>query len=143
VVVDLRFFSSGAIIGPREPILDIVPDQADLIVEAKIRADDATRVVVGQKSTVHLNSSLQREKIVLDARVSYISADQTLDRQTGASTFTVQLAVSPSSESLSNGAVKLSSGQPVDVFISGKPRSLIQYLLEPLSAGLDKGMRER
>lgn len=142
VVVDLRFFAPGAVIGPREPILDIVPDQASLIVEAKVRADDAPHIAIGQRSSVRLQSAKQRESHSLDAKVIYVAADQTTDRQNGQSFFVIQLGIDATSLK-DAGNPKLSSGIPVEVFVEIAPRNLIQYLFEPLTAGFRRGMRER
>jgi HlyD family type I secretion membrane fusion protein len=141
-VVDLKFFAAGAVIGPREPILDIVPDQANLVVEAKVRSEDVSHISVGQSSNVRLQAAKQRESLSLDAKVTYVAADQTTDRQTGQSFFTVQLGID--AKSLSDaGNPKLLSGIPVEVFVEVAPRNLLQYLFEPLTSGFQRGMRER
>lgn len=141
-VVDSRYFASGAVIGPRDPILDIIPDQTGLIVEAKVRAQDSVRIAMNQSATLLLQTTQQRDTVKLYGNVTYISADQTTDRQTGVSTFTVNLAVTPESLQQIDG-LKLTSGMPVEVFISSGSRNLLQYLFEPLSAGFRRGMRER
>jgi membrane fusion protein, epimerase transport system len=141
-VVDLKFFAPGAVIGPREPILDIVPDKAILIVEAKVRSEDASHISVGQSSSVRLQSAKQRESHNLDAKVTYIAADQTTDRQNGQSFFVIQLGIDAKSLNEA-GNPKLSSGIPVEVFVEIAPRNLLHYLFEPLTAGFRRGMRER
>ena len=50
-VVDLRVTAAGAMIAPREPLIDIVPNNPELIIEARVRPEDILYVETGAKPT--------------------------------------------------------------------------------------------
>jgi membrane fusion protein, epimerase transport system len=51
-VVGLRVHTVGGIIGPRDPILDLVPESTPLVVEAKVKPDNVREIVPGGEATV-------------------------------------------------------------------------------------------
>ena len=79
-VVDLRFTSVGAVIGPRDPILDIVPESPDLIVEGHVRPEDISFVRQGATADVRLTAFRQRITPTVGGTVTYVSADRLLDK---------------------------------------------------------------
>jgi HlyD family type I secretion membrane fusion protein len=141
VVVDLKITSAGTVIGPREPILDIVPDDADLIVEAHVRPEDISFVKDGADADVRLTSFRQRITPTVDGKVVYLSADRLVDRQTGAPYYVARIRVDP--ESLREaGNLRLQAGMPADVFIKTTSRSALQYFVDPLAGFLQRSMRQ-
>jgi len=75
-VVGLRITTIGAVIGPRDPILDIVPENVELIVEGRVRPEDVNYVHVGADADVRLTSFRQRITPVVGGSVIYVSADR-------------------------------------------------------------------
>ena len=55
-VVGLRVFSQGAVIGPRDVLMEIVPEQKRLIIEARIRPEDINHVRPGSAADVRLTA---------------------------------------------------------------------------------------
>ncbi len=141
-VVDLRFFTVGAVIGPRDPVLDIVPDDGALVIEARVRVDEMNEVAVGTPADVRLTAFKQRVTPLVHGEVSYLSADRQTDRQTGQSFFTAHIRVSAASLKEA-GDLRIAAGMPTEVFIKTRERSVIDYLIDPLVAGMRRGMRER
>jgi HlyD family type I secretion membrane fusion protein len=141
-VVDLRFTSLGAVIGPREPILDIVPENAVLLVEARVRPEDINYVHLDSPADVRLTSFRQRITPTVEGKVIYISADRLVDAKSGAPYYTVHIRVSP--ESLRKaGGLQLQAGMPAEVFIQTAARNALQYLFDPILGFLQRSMREQ
>jgi len=141
-VVDLKVTSVGAVIAPRDPILDIVPVNPVLLVEARIRPEDINFVRVDAPADVRLTAFRQRITPTVDGRVTYISADRLVDKATNAPYYMVHVRVSP--EALQKaGNLKLQAGMPADVFIQTTSRNALQYLLDPFLGFLQRSMREQ
>ena len=140
-VVDLRFTSVGAVIGPRDPILDIVPDNSDLIVEGRVRPEDISFVRQGAAADVRLTAFRQRITPTVTGTVTYIGADRLVDRAANAGYYTAHVRVTP--EALREaGGLRLQAGMPAKVFIQTTSRSALQYLLDPITGFLQRSLRE-
>lgn len=142
-VVDLRVTSVGAVIAPREPILDIVPDNADLLIEARIRPEDVTFVHLNAHADVRLTAFRQRITPTVNGTVTYISADRLVDKDNkNMAYYAVHVRVSP--EALKTaGNLQLQAGMPAEVFIKTTPRNALEYLVDPILAFLQRSLRER
>ena len=141
-VVDLRVTSVGAIIAPREPILDIVPEDPDLLVEARVRPEDVNYVRTGSPADVRLTAFRQRMTPTVEGIVVYISADRLVDKTTNAPYYVVHVRVSP--EALRKaGDLKLQAGMPAEVFIQTASRNALQYLVDPVLGFLQRSLREQ
>ena len=142
VVVDLKVTSTGAVIAPREPILDIVPDNADLLVEARIRPEDVAFVHLDAHADVRLTAFRQRITPTVNGTVTYISADRLVDKDNrNVPYYVVQVRVSP--EALKQaGGLQLQAGMPAEVFIQTTSRNALQYLVDPILAFLQRSLRE-
>lgn len=142
-VVDLKVTTVGAVIGPRDPILEILPENPDLIVEARIRTEDINYVRVGADADVLLTAFKQRITPVVEGKVVYVSADRLVDRAspTPMPYYAVHIRVTP--EALQKGGdLRLQAGMPAEVFIKSTARTMLQYLFDPISAYLRRSMRE-
>jgi len=141
-VVDLRVTSVGAVIAPREPILDIVPEDPDLLVEARVRPEDVNYVRAGSPADVRLTAFRQRITPTVEGKVTYISADRLVDKATNAPYYVVHVRVSP--EALRKaGDLKLQAGMPAEVFIQTASRNALQYLVDPVLGFLQRSLREQ
>jgi HlyD family secretion protein len=71
-----------------------------------------------------------------------VSADVTTDPKTGANYYTARVSVSEE-EIARLGGAKLMAGMPVEVFVQTNPRTVISYLVRPLSDQVERAFRER
>lgn len=140
-VVDLRFTSAGAVVGPRDPILDIVPENPDLIIEGRVRPEDISFVRQGAAADVRLTAFRQRITPTVGGTVTYVAADRVLDKATNTAYYTAHIRVTP--EALRDaGGLRLQAGMPAEVFIQTTSRSALEYLLDPITGFLQRSMRE-
>ena len=74
-VVDLRLTTIGGVLGPGEPLLDIVPNEQPLLIEVRIRPDDIDLIDEGQIADVRLVAYRNGTVPTFAGELSYVSAD--------------------------------------------------------------------
>jgi epimerase transport system membrane fusion protein len=140
-VMNLRFTSPGAVVSPREPIADIVPSNARLMVEARLHTEDVARVQAGQAAEIRFTAFTARSTPLVAGRVFYVAPDRNVDRQTGAAYYVATVEADPGSLARA-GDLKLQAGMPAEVFVKGGDRTALQYLLEPITQVTRRAGRE-
>lgn len=145
-VIGLRITSPGGVISPREPVAEIVPTNPRLVVEARIRTEDITRVHRDQPADIRFTAFKYRTTQLVNGRVTYVGADRLVERETGMAYYTVHVDV-PSDAVASavkdEADAKLQAGMPAEVYLHGGDRTPLQYLLEPVTQVLRRAARER
>jgi HlyD family secretion protein len=142
VVHQLAVHTIGGVIGPAEVIMEIVPDSDNLQVEARLSPKDIDQVLVGQKTLVRLSAFNQRTTPQLNGVVSYVSADLSHDKQTGAAYYTLRITL-PAAELRRLGDLQLVSGMPAELFLQTGSRTMMSYLLKPITDQLQRTFSER
>lgn len=140
-VVDLKVSTPGAVVGPRDILLDIVPTDGKLIMEGRIRPEDINAVAVGSSADVRLTSFRNRLTPVIEGHVIYVSADRLVDRSTGTPYYTVHVDVDPEQLRIA-GILRLQAGMPVELHLKTSERTMLQYLLDPILAFTSRSLRE-
>jgi len=139
-IINLQVHTQGEAISSGAYLMDIVPRQAPLVIEAELSAQDIDLVQAGNSARVRLTSYNQRHLNPLEARVTQVSADRFQDKQ-GADVYRLLLEVD--AQALARQPdIKLYPGMPVQALILGKERSLMNYLLTPVLAGVERSLRE-
>jgi HlyD family type I secretion membrane fusion protein len=140
-VVNLRVHTTGGVIAPREPILEIVPNERSLVIEARVAPDDIDEVRTEHSADIRLTPYHQRSTRLLEGKVIYVSADRLVDETTRAPYYGVHVRVD--AESLkAESHVNLYPGMPAEVFIRTRERTTLDYLLEPVTNSLRRAGRE-
>ncbi len=142
-VVGLNVFSHGDVISPGETVMQVVPDNDQLIVEATLRPEDIDVVHQGQKASIRLSAYNYRTTPMFDGEVLTVAADRLPDeeRRDQKQGFKIKVAIKP--EQLKEYPnVKLYPGMPAEVYVLQTKRSPMDYLLEPLDIGLLRAFRE-
>jgi HlyD family type I secretion membrane fusion protein len=140
-VVGLRVFNAGSVIGPREVLMEIVPDEKRLIVEARIRPEDVNYVRAGSSADVRLTAYPSRTTPLVHGAVAYVSGDRMVDQQTGAAYYVLHIDVTEQALAQA-GNLRLQAGMPAEVFVRTDERSAADYLLAPVTSYLRRAMRE-
>ena len=139
-VVGLRVSGHGAVVGPREVLMEIVPDEKRLIVEARIRPEDINHVRRGSYADVRLTAYAQRSAPLVEGKVSYVSADRLVEPQTALAYYVVHVDVP--TEKLAEGRMRLQAGMSAEVFIRTDDRTALDYLGAPVTSYLRRALRE-
>jgi len=141
IVMGQRVFTSGAVVGPREVLMEIVPEDKTLVIEARIRPEDINHVHAGSEAEVRLTAYKQRTTPLVAGTVNYVSADRMVDTQSGAPYYVVNIDVAARALEEA-GNLRMQAGMPAEVYIRTDSRSAFDYLFAPVTAYLRRGMRE-
>jgi HlyD family type I secretion membrane fusion protein len=141
-VVAMNVHSVGGVVGPGQPLLDIVPEDSRLIIECRIQVKDITQLHDGQDADVQLLAFKQSTTPKIKGKVVYVSADRLMQNTPAGEMafYLVQVAVDRAE--LEKNKLYLTSGMPATVFIYVESRTVLDYLIEPLKAKFDQALRE-
>jgi membrane fusion protein, type I secretion system len=140
-VVGLKVHTEGGVVSPGQKILDIVPENGRLELEARIDPNDIDVVHAGLSTQVMLTAYKQRTTPTIEGKVSRVSADTFSDPRTGRSYFLVRVTVE-AAELERMEKVDLYPGMPVEVMIRTGHRTTLDYLLAPITQSLKRAFRE-
>lgn len=132
----------GGVVKPGETILELLPDQDQLVIEAHVRPQDIDGVAVDAPARVRLTTYSSRRTPSLSGRVETVSPDRIIDRDGKSAYFLARVVVNIDALAKSDG-LKLYPGMPAVVFIETGRETMLDYLLTPLFYGIERGMRER
>jgi HlyD family secretion protein len=139
-VTDIKFFTPGSSINAGQPILDIVPQDDRMVIEANIRPEDIENVHPGQRVNIRLTAYKHNLVPVLTGDLVYVSADRQVDAR-GTPFFLARAEIDANAlAKLKN--VSLYPGMPAEVLIIGGERKAIDYFLSPITRSLDRAFRE-
>jgi HlyD family secretion protein len=141
-VLDLRFTTTGVVIGPGEPVLDLVPLADELIIDAQVRPTDVDDVAAGQSAHVMFPSLPQRQLLRIAGEVESVSADALTDEHSGETYYRAKVTVDRGDLALAPPGVELVPGMPAEVLIATTERTLLSYLLQPIQEILARTFRE-
>lgn len=144
VIVDLKVNTIGGIVRPGEPLLDIVPDEGKLIIEAQIDPKDRDTVKIGQEAQVRFSAFNQRITQPVRGKVVLISADRLVDSDLDGKKISyykakVELLEDPSE--VMNGA-PVYPGMQAEVMIITGNRTVLEYLLKPVRKSFNHAFRD-
>lgn len=142
IVVDLAFHTVGSTIKPGDRILDIVPADDALIVEARILPQYIDRIRAGLPADLHFDAYMARaERPVIKGQVILVSADTLVEPRTGEQFYATRVAV-PRAELQKMGGLLIQPGMQATVMIKTGERSLLTYLARPFLRRFTSAMRE-
>lgn len=140
-VVGLSVHTVGGVIAPGETVLEIVPADDRLIVEAQVQPSDIDDLMIGQSADVNFIGFKRRTTPTVSGEVIYRSADRLVNERTGEPYYLVRVMV-PEQELARLGDHALQPGMPADVMIRTGERTALQYLFQPFLDNLTYAWRE-
>ncbi len=141
-VMNIQTTTESGVVRPGEPILEIVPGEAPLIIDAQVRPNDIDRIRPGMEARVLLTAYKQRSLPLIHGTLRSISADRLVEDRTGEPYFLAKVEVKP--EDLARvEEINLVPGMPADVMILDDEQTLIDYLLSPIFRSMDRSFREK
>ena len=141
-VLDLTQFTVGGIVAPGERLMSVVPADAPLIVTVRIKPQDTDIVKPGLTARVRLSAyNSQRVPPVL-AEVVNVSADQLTDERNGESYFRADVRIPPQELTKLPKGVKLTPGMPAEAMIVTGKRTVMSYMVSPLTDTIRDALRE-
>lgn len=141
-VLNLRYFAPGAVVPPGGPILDLVPRDDSLVVEARVKPSDIDVVHVGLAAKIVFSAFKSRTTPQIDGKVTRVTADALKDERTGEFYYVARVAADPAElEKLAD--VHLQAGMPAETLIITGERTMLQYLTQPIRDTFRSAFREQ
>lgn len=141
-VHQLSVHTIGGVIAPGETVMQIVPREDQLIIEAQVQPVDIDQLAPGQEARIRFPSFDQRTTPELNAKLLTVSADLSEDERTGLSYYTAKLIIDDA-ELQKLGSQTLVPGMPVETFLQTGDRTVLSYLVKPVTDQIAHAMRER
>jgi HlyD family secretion protein len=132
----------GGVVTAGDPIMLIVPESDNLLVEVKVDPKDIDQVQFGQAVVLRFSSFNVRTTPEINGKVVRIAADTSTDQRTGQTYYLVRIEMTVD-EIKKLGDVKLTPGMPVEAFIQTGERTMLSYLIKPLHEQLMRSFREK
>jgi epimerase transport system membrane fusion protein len=143
-IVGLNVFSVGGVIMRGDKLMDVVPAQDSLIVEAQIAVDDIANVHPDMNADVHLIAYKQRITPVVRGKVMQVSADRLSDKRADNPYYYYVALVRIDDKDLEElPHVRLYPGMPATVMIQTVERTALDYLVEPLVMSFNRAFRQK
>lgn len=134
------FATIGGVVAPGKTVMQIVPNDTRLVIEARVKPQDADDVRAKLPVTVRFASLDDRRQVYLEGRLEDVSADALSDQRTGEAYFRAVAAVDKAALDKAGG-ITLKPGLPAEMLIRTGERTALQYLFEPLELGSFRALR--
>ena len=140
-VVGLAIQTVGSVISPVQKLMDIVPEDQSLLVEVRVAPHLIDRVKADLPVDVRFSSFAHTPQLVVDGKVVSVSGDLLTDPQNGVAYYLARVGVTANGYT-QLGKRQLQPGMPVEVIFLTGERSMLTYLLSPLTKRLAASMKE-
>ena len=140
-VVSLTVQTVGAVIQPGQKLMDIVPNDEPLLLETRVPPHLVDRIHAGLPVDVRFTAFANSPQLVVEGTLISVSGDLLTDQQSGVGYFLARVRVTPEGlKKLGNRVMQ--PGMPVEVILKTGERSMLAYLLHPLTKRLAAAMKE-
>lgn len=143
VITGLQYHTLGGVITPGAKIMDIIPQNDELIIQAHLMPKDIESIKLGLRAKVQLSAYKSRLVPRVDGEVIYFSADRINDERNEQPYYIARIRIDQKSLDKINYDVKLYPGMPAEVFIVKGERTFLQYLLSPITDSLHRSFKEK
>ena len=141
IVLGLTAHTIGGVVRPGEPVMEIVPADDALVLEARVQPTDVDKVRAGLRSKIRLSAFDQQTTPEINGTLESISADRLEDPRRGEAYFLARIRIVEDETSKLDG-LELVPGMPAEVFIETGERLAISYLLKPLLDNVTRAFKD-
>jgi len=142
VVNRLLVNTIGGVVQPGSPMLELVPIDDELVVEVEISPKDIAYVIPGQSASIKLTAFDFAKFGALDGNVTKISADS-ISKEDGSIWYLCQVSVPVDTMTTLGKTIKIQTGMVAQVDIISGEKTVLQYLLQPVTKIANEAFRER
>lgn len=140
-VVGLAVQTVGAVIQPGQKLMDIVPEDELLLLEARLEPHLIAKVGPGLRTDVRFSTFSHDPQLVVEGEVVSVSGDLLTDPHTGVPFYLMRVALTPQGMK-TLGRRRLQPGMPAEVIVKTGERSLLTYLAGPLVRRVAASLKE-
>src|SRR5690606_39441749 len=140
-IINLAVFTKGQVIRAGDTLLEIVPDDEGLIINAQVSTTDIDNVHPGMTAELRFPACKARQTPVIFAEVRDVSADRLIDEQTRQPYFLARVSVA-NEDVPKHLRGRITAGMPGDVILPTGERTVLEYLLNPMETALTHAFTE-
>jgi len=140
-VTNMQFTTEGGVIPPGAQVLEIVPVDDRLVIEARVSPNDIDVVAAGLPVNIRVTAFSQRWFAPVKGTVTDVSPDRLTDSE-GRSYFQAMVEIDSESLAEHEGMI-LSPGMPAQMEIVTGSRTVLAYLFSPITTSFDRAFREQ
>ncbi len=142
-IKQLKVNTIGGVIQPGMDLLEIVPLEDKLLIEAQIRPADIAFLRPEQKALIKLTAYDFSIYGGLDAKLEHISADTIINEEDGKSYFLIRLKTDKNYLEKNGEKLRIIAGMTADVDILTGKKTVLDYILKPIFKAKERALRER
>ncbi len=142
VVVSMAVHTAGGVIRSGEPLMELVPMDQALLVQAKVNPSDIDVVHIGASARITFPAFSQRDVSPADGSVINVSADSLTDERTGESYYQALVKID-NLEVANINIEQLRPGMQADIMIATGEQTALQYFLKPILTSFNRAMKEQ
>jgi len=140
-IIRMYYHTSGGVIESGKPILEILPADVPLIIEAQVPRTSIDEVRTGESATVRLTALNQRITPMLDGKVIYVSADAIRDAAGTNEVYIARVSM-PADQVDRVPGFNPVPGMPAEIMIETRERTFFEYLTKPIADSMARAFRE-
>jgi len=140
-ILGLEMNTQGGVIIAGRPILDIIPENEDLVIDAQVPLVDIDKVKIGSVAEVRFSAFKSKTTPTMEGVVKELSADSVTDKKTGKRYYKATIELTKESQD-KLGDLVLISGMPAEVLINIGERTLLEYLIQPITDAFARSLIE-
>jgi len=140
-VVNITIFTKGGVVSPGQKVMEVIPLNENMVVEAQLPVYLVDKVAVGQSAEMLFTAFNVNRTPHIPGQVISVGADRIVDEKTGVPYFKIQAIATPRGVKLL-GDLKVRPGMPVELFIKTGEQTMMTYLLKPVFDRAHSAMRE-
>jgi HlyD family secretion protein len=142
IIVKLNYHTPGGVIGSGQPVLEILPTEEKLVVEAFVRPDQRDSLFPGMSAEMRLTAFNARTTPMVEGIVTYVSADKIAGKREGEFHYIARVTLSDESMARLPKGLAIKPGMPAEVFFKTGERTFFDYLMRPITDSMHRGGRE-
>lgn len=140
LIAGLKVHTLGGVVQPGQPLLEVVPVNQPLLIEAFVDPAMSAKVHAGLRVDVTFPALNQQTTPVMSGVVTTFSADRLIDQKSGLPYYLAQIKVSDADKLVGEQQVK--PGMPATIVIKSGERTMLQYLLKPIMDRMNLAFKE-
>ena len=140
--MNIQYHTIGAVVQPAADIMNIVPQDDQIIVEARVRPDDIDTVREGLMAKVQLAAYKSKRVPKLTGTVKSVSPDVLTEERSGMGYFLARIQLHDDEIAALKTQITLNPGMPAQVFIMTGSRTLLHYLFSPIIDAMYRAFRD-
>jgi HlyD family secretion protein len=141
VVIDSTVHALKAVVRPAEPIMYVIPNDTELVVDAQIDPLNVDQMYRGQEAVLRFSAFNTRTTPEVFGSITKVSADTITDEQTGLTFYKAEIKLNEG-ELVKLEEQELVAGMPVEVYVQTGERTPINYLMKPITDYFNRAWRE-